>query len=306
MTLTRSQDLGESSAKGVKVVLVSLVLNVFLAIIKIASGIFGNSYALVADGIESMTDVLSTTIVWGGLKIAAIPPDANHPYGHGKAEPLAATVVALALVGAAVVIAIQSIKEILTPHHAPASFTLIVLLAVILTKELLFRFAFKIGEAIQSTAVKVDAWHQRSDAITSTAAFVGITVALIGGEGYESADDWAALAACLVIGYNGLRLLRYAIAEIMDAAPNPEVEQQIRRKAQAVNGVIDVEKCRVRKSGLGFFVDIHVIVAGDISVRKGHEISHVVKDRLCNSGLQIIDVIVHFEPADIVESIEDQ
>jgi len=306
VTLTRSQDLGESSAKGVKVVLVSLVLNVFLAIIKIASGIFGNSYALVADGIESMTDVLSTTIVWGGLKIAAIPPDANHPYGHGKAEPLAATVVALALVGAAVVIAIQSIKEILTPHHAPAPFTLIVLLAVILTKELLFRFAFKIGEAIQSTAVKVDAWHQRSDAITSTAAFVGITVALIGGEGYESADDWAALAACLVIGYNGLRLLRYAIAEIMDAAPNPEVEQQIRRKAQAVNGVIDVEKCRVRKSGLGFFVDIHVIVAGDISVRKGHEISHVVKDRLCNSGLQIIDVIVHFEPADIVESIEDQ
>ncbi len=255
------------------------------------------SYALIADGIESTLDIFSTTVVWGGLKVAARPPDKDHPFGHGKAEPLAALVVAMTLLATAIGLAIQSVREILTPHHAPAPFTLFVLLGVIATKEILFRFNFKIGEDIHSTAVQGDAWHQRSDAITSAAAFVGISIALLAGEGYESSDDWAALLACGVIGWNGWRLLRAAIAEVMDAAPPPELPAKIRAVAKELPEVVDVEKCRVRKSGLTYFVDIHVMVDGEISVTVGHDIAHRVKHRLLTSSLNVSDVTVHIEPA---------
>src|SRR5512139_623910 len=202
---------------------VGMAVNIVLAIVKIVTGVVGNSYALVADGIESTTDIVSSLVVWTGLKISSLPPDEDHPYGHGKAESMAGIVVALALLAAAVFIAIQSLREIITPHHAPAWFTLLVLALVIGTKETLYRFVFRVGDELTSTAVKGDAWHHRSDAITSTAAFIGISIALIGGNGYESADDWAALLACGVIVFNGYRIFYSALGEIMDAAlPNPQ------------------------------------------------------------------------------------
>lgn len=289
--------VAQQARQGMRAVIWGVLANTVLALLKVISGVIGNSYALIADGIESTLDVFSTTVVWGGLKIAARPPDKNHPFGHGKAEPLAALVAALALMGTALGLAIQSVREILTPHHAPAPFTLFVLLGVIVTKEFLFRFVFQAGEIIHSMAVKSDAWHHRSDAITSAAAFVGIAIALLAGPGYESADDWAALLACGVIGWNGWRLLRAAIAEVMDAAPPPELETGIRAAAKTLPGVIDVEKCRVRKSGLVYFVELHVVVNGGISVARGHEIAHSVKDRLLAAGLKISDVSVHIEPA---------
>jgi cation diffusion facilitator family transporter len=187
---------------------IGMAVNVLLAIIKIVTGIVGNSYALIADGIESTTDIISSLIVWTGLKISSLPADEDHPYGHGKAEPMAGMVVALALLGAAIFIAIQSVREIITPHYAPAWFTLLVLALVIGTKEALYRFVFKVGKELTSTAVKGDAWHHRSDAITSAAVFIGISIALIGGKGYESADDWAALLACSIILFNGYRIFR--------------------------------------------------------------------------------------------------
>jgi len=255
---------------------------------------------LIADAMESTLDIVSSLVVWGGLKIASAPPDANHPYGHGKAEPLAAAVVALALIVAAIRIAIQSIREILVPHHAPASFTLGVLAGVIVTKELLFRFLFKIGGDVKSTAVKSDAWHHRSDAITSAAVFIGISIALIGGAGYESADDWAALFACGIIGFNGCRLFHPAIAEVMDAAPPDDVETQIRNVAGTVESVVSMEKCYVRKMGFEFFVDLHVTVDGGLSVRRGHEIAHNVKKAVRLANPRILDVLVHVEPAEEV------
>ena len=206
-------------------------------------------------------------------------------------------VVALALLAAAVFIAVQSVREIITPHHAPAWFTLLVLALVIGTKETLYRFVFKVGDELTSTAVKGDAWHHRSDAITSAAAFVGISIALIGGKGYESADDWAALLACAVILFNGYRIFRAALGEIMDAAvPNP-LQNEIRELASSVPGVVRIEKCRTRKSGLGLFVEIHVEVDGDLTVRRGHEIAHEVSDHLKSSSLSIQHVVVHVEPA---------
>ena len=276
---------------------IGMAVNIVLAIVKIVTGIVGNSYALIADGIESTTDIVSSLVVWTGLKISSLPPDDDHPYGHGKAESMAGIVVALALLAAAVFIAVQSLREIVTPHHAPAWYTLLVLALVIGTKETLYRFVFKVGDELTSTAVKGDAWHHRSDAITSAAAFVGISIALIGGKGYESADDWAALLACAVILFNGYRIFRAALGEIMDAAvPNP-IQKEIRERSSSVPGVVRVEKCRIRKSGLGLFVEIHVEVDGDLTVRRGHEIAHDVSNDLKASALSVQDVTVHVEPA---------
>lgn len=271
--------------------------NMFLAAVKITAGLIGNSYALIADGIESTTDVFSSLVTWTGVRIAAIPADDDHPYGHGKAESIAGAIVAAALIGAAVLMVFQSVREIITPHHAPAWFTLPVLVGVVAIKETLYRLASNTGKVLGSTAMKCDAWHHRSDAITSAAAFVGIGVALAGGPGYESADDWAALAACAIIAFNGYRLLRTALDEIMDAAVSSHVHKQICDVSHGVAGVVRIEKCRIRKSGFGLLVDIHVEVDGDISVKAGHRIAHEVSDRLKASSLRVKDVLVHIEPA---------
>lgn len=276
---------------------IALAVNIVLAILKIATGILGNSYALVADGIESTTDIVSSLVVWTGLRISALPADDDHPYGHGKAESIAGVLVALALLAAAAFIAFQSVREILTPHHAPEWYTLVVLALVILVKETLFRFVLRVGQELSSTALHGDAWHHRSDALTSAAAFLGITVALVGGPGFESADDWAALLGCTVIAFNGIRLFRTALGEIMDAAVPDPLQQQIRAAAANAPGVVAIEKCRIRKSGLGLLVEIHVEVNGDLTVRRGHEIGHEVGDRLKATPLSVQHVMVHIEPA---------
>ncbi|MHC4673918.1 MAG: cation diffusion facilitator family transporter [Planctomycetota bacterium] len=281
-----------------RITLIAVVVNILLAAVKGIAGIVGNSYALIADAVESTMDIISSLVVWSGLRIASVPPDKEHPYGHGKAEPLAAIVVALALVGAGIGIAIQSIREIAHPSLAPAPFTLFILVGVIITKETLFRSVFKVGEDIDSTAVKTDAWHHRCDVLTSISVFIGISVALIGGEGYESADDWAALFISGIIALNGYRLIRPAVAEVMDAAPPADMEADIRQVASAVEGAIELHKCFIRKTGLHYYVDIHVKVDGSLPVRRGHEIAHQVKEALRASNPKISDVLVHVEPAD--------
>ena len=280
---------------------IGIFANACLAAIKGVAGFLGNSYALIADAIESASDVFSSIIVLSGLKIASKPRDANHPYGHGKAEPIAAVLVGLALIGAAITIVLQSVKEIITPHHAPEPYTLIVLTLVVIVKESLYRFVFNVGREVQSTAVMVDAWHHRSDAMTSAAAFIGITIALIGGEGWESADDIAALFASAIIAYNAYRMLKPAINEIMDTAPPPQIENNIRKVASSIDGVVGLDKCYVRKMGFEFYVDLHVIVSGVINVRKGHEIGHIVKDAILSSNPRISDVLIHIEPEDVLK-----
>jgi len=287
--------------KGLRSTIVSILANALLALIKGTAGVLGNSYALIADAIESTTDIASSLIVWGGLKISGIPPDIDHPYGHGKAEPLAATVVSLFLFAVAIGIAIQSVREIAVPHHAPAPFTLVVLLVVVATKEALFRFVFNVGKRIESTAVKSDAWHHRSDALTSGCAAIGISIALIGGAGYESADKWAALFASFVIAFNAFRILRPAVNEMMDAAPASAVERAVRETARHLDGVVGLEKCRIRKMGLWYYVDLHVTVEGHITVRAGHTIAREVKAKILEAHANIADVLVHIEPSDLLE-----
>jgi cation diffusion facilitator family transporter len=288
--------IAESAARGMKATLVGILISALLAAIKIISGIAGYSYALIADGVESMLDIMSALVVLGTLRISTIPPNERYPFGYGKAEPIGAIVVACGLLIAAVGIAIQSVREIYTPHHIPAAWTLGVLIVVVIAKELMFRFLSRTGAEIESSVIQTDAWHHRSDALTSAAAFVGISIALIGGEGYEMADDTAALFACLIIARNGYKLLRNALRDVMDAAPPSHYEDRIREIVRDVEGVEDVDKCLVRKSGLGYFVDIHIEVDGRIPVRDGHEISHRVKDALIASELAILDASLHVEP----------
>jgi cation diffusion facilitator family transporter len=292
-----SNDLASNMQTGARAALVGMLVNVVFAAAKIRAGLFGNSYVLIADGIESALDIAGSVVIWGGLKFASRPPDETHPYGHGKAEPLAAGIVAAGVLLASIGLAIQSVREIFTPHHGPAPFTLIVLVLVIVVKEFLYRAVMRVGKNVESTAVQTDAWHHRADALTSVAAFVGISVALIGGEKWYSADDWAALFACGVIAFNGWRLLFPALHEMLDTAPRGEIVATIQRAAGAVPGVIEVEKCLVRKMGLSFYVDLHVGVDGGISVREGHEIAHRVKDAIKQTEARIADVLVHIEPA---------
>jgi cation diffusion facilitator family transporter len=275
----------------------AIAINLMLALIKISTGVLGNSYALIADGIESTADIFSSLIVWTGLQFSSKPPDDDHPYGHGKAESLAGMAVSLFLIAAAIFIAVQSIQEIRTPHHSPAWYTLVVLGLIIATKEMLYRRMHSVGDKLNSSSLRSDAWHHRSDALTSLAAFVGIGIALIGGEGFEPADDWAALVASGAILFNGVRLLLPALNEVMDAAVPEHVARQIIETAGCVEGVVAIEKCRIRKSGLGYLMDIHVEVDGDLSIHEGHYIGHRVKDCLMQSSLPIVDVVVHVEPA---------
>ncbi len=295
-----SQAASSNLQSGARVALLGMAINIALAVVKIAAGILGNAYALIADGIESALDIGGSAVIWGGLKFAARPPDETHPYGHGKAEPIAAAVVAVGVIAAALGLAIESVREIFTPHHVPAPWTLAVLIAVVVVKELLYRSVIRIGRDVESTAVQTDAWHHRSDALTSIMAFIGISIALIGGEGWEPADDWAALLACGLIAFNGYRLLSPALHEIMDTAPRGDLNEKIRAAAAHVPGVIEIEKSLVRKMGLHFYVDLHLRVDGDISVTQGHDIAHYVKTAIRATEPRIADVLVHVEPAKAV------
>jgi cation diffusion facilitator family transporter len=289
---------GKGYGQGAQLALLGVVVNFALAVVKVTAGVLGHCYALIADGIESTLDIFGSLLIWFGLKVAAEPPDETHPYGHGKAEPVASVAVSLIVIAAAFGLAVQSIHEIITPHHAPAPFTLVVLILVILVKETLFRKVAHAADHLGSTAVKTDAWHHRSDAITSAGAFLGISIALIGGQGWEPADDWAALFTCGIIAYNGWRLLVPAVQEIMDTAPPKELADEVRRAAVAVAGVEDVETCHVRKMGLDLYVDLHIGVKAELTVREGHRIAHAVKDAIRASNPAIADVLVHIEPSE--------
>jgi cation diffusion facilitator family transporter len=286
------------ASKGRKSTIIGACLNALLAVGKITGGILGHSFALVADGIESSADILSSLVVYIGLNYAVKPRDNNHPYGHGKAEPIAALAVGLALVGAAIAIAIQSVREIVTPHALPAPFTLIILAGVLVVKEILFHYVVRVGKEINSIAVQTDAWHHRSDAITSALAFVGISIALIGGTGWESADDWAALVASFIILYSAFSQIRSALAELSDVAPPTTIQDEVKAVAKLVPGVEDLDKCFVRKMGLEFYVDLHVIVDGKLSVREGHGIAHEVKSAILSTYPRITEVLVHVEPTE--------
>ncbi len=284
------------SAAAIRTTKLGILLSIALLVVKALAGYFGHSYALIADATETGTDIVSSVLLWAGLKYSLKPADDDHPYGHGKAEPLAAILISLFLIGAAVWIAYHSIYYIRTPHPLPQAFTLWVLAAVILVKEGMFRYVHEVGRTIKSQAVMADAYHHRSDAITSVAAFIGIVIARLCGQGYEGADDWAALLAAGFIVYNALRILKRSMSEVMDGAPPQDLLEEIKSTAIDVEGVEEVEKCYVRKMGFDYFVDMHIHVSGELTVTQGHHIAHEVKSMLIERNKRIKNAIIHVEP----------
>jgi len=272
--------------------------NVVLAAIKFLAGIFGNSYALIADGIESVVDVFSSILVLFGLKYAARPADENHPYGHGKAEPLITFLVVGFLIVSAATISWQAYLHIITPHKLPKPFTLIVLAVIIIWKELSFQLVMSRSKKLNSSSLKAEAWHHRSDAITSIAAFIGISIALFGGKGYEVADDYAALIAAIFILYNCYRIFRPALGEVMDENNFEEMTESIREIATTVPGIKGTEKCYIRKAGMIYHVDLHALVSGELTVTAGHAISHRLKDKLRKLMPELGNILIHIEPVE--------
>ncbi|MBO3098389.1 cation diffusion facilitator family transporter [Gelidibacter pelagius] len=280
----------------IRTVYFSIIGNTCLAIIKGLAGFFGNSHALIADAIESTTDIFASFLVLLGFKYAKRPADKNHPYGHGKIEPLITFAVVAFLVISATIIAYTSIQNIQTPHETPKGWTLIVLALIIIWKETSFQIVVRKSKQTNSSSLKADAWHHRSDAITSVMAFIGISIAIIFGEGYENADDWAALFASGFILYNSYLIFRPALGEIMDEQLYDDLIVEIRARSIEVPGVLGTEKCMVRKSGMKFHVDLHAIVDGEITVKLGHEISHELKDYLQEKIPNLAEVLIHIEP----------
>jgi cation diffusion facilitator family transporter len=284
------------AAQAIKAARTGLLVNIVLVVVKLLAGIAGHSYALVADAVESSIDIFSSLIVWGGLRITARPADEDYPYGYGKAEALAAAMVSLMLLGAALGIAVAAVGEVMTPHHMPAPFTLAVIAAVIPVKEILYRRVLRVGSETGSTAVKADAWHHRSDAITSSAALIGIGVALWGGPGWESADAWAALLAASVIAVNGILVLRPAVHDLMDRMPERPVLEQIAAIADGVEGVRATEKLRARKVGMEYFVDLHVQADETMPLLEAHILSGKVKGAIRAAIPDVAGVLIHMEP----------
>ncbi|MFY8214122.1 MAG: cation diffusion facilitator family transporter [Flavobacterium sp.] len=274
----------------------SIISNTALALVKGVAGYFGNSYALIADAIESTTDIFASFLVLFGIHYSNKPADENHPYGHGRAEPLITFLVVGFLITSATIIAYESILNIGTPHALPKSWTLLFLGAIILWKEFSFRKVMQRAKQTNSSALKADAWHHRSDAITSVAAFVGISIALVMGKGYESADDWAALFAAGFIFYNSYLIFRPALGEIMDEHVYDDVIEQIREVALAVPGIVGTEKCFIRKAGMKYHVDLHAVVDGNLTVKEGHDLAHKLKDTLRADLPNLGHVLIHIEP----------
>lgn len=282
--------------KAIQATYLSIFGNLILAIAKGITGVFGNSYALVADAIESLTDVFSSALVLFGIKYSTRPADSNHPYGHGRAETLVTFLVVGFLLISASFIAYESIANIQTPHETPENYTLIVLAVIIVTKEIFYRIVSKKGKELNSSSLKADAWHHRSDAVTSLMAFIGISIAILMGPGYETADDWAALFASFFIVYNAYLIFRPALGEILDEHLYDDMINEIRRISEQVEGVEGTEKCFVRKTGMTYLVDLHLLVNGDLSVTEGHEISHAAKDKLMEEMPELANILIHIEP----------
>ncbi len=288
----------ENEKTAIRTTYFSIIGNTLLALIKGTAGLFGNSFALIADAIESTTDIFASFLVLVGFKYAKRPADENHPYGHGKIEPLITFAIVTFLVVSATIIAYESIHNLQTPHESPEPWTLIVLAVIIAWKELSFQIVIRKSKQTNSTSLKADAWHHRSDAITSVMAFLGISISVIFGEGYEAADDWAALFAAGFILYNSYRIVRPALGEVMDEQLYDDLIVKIRKKSLEVEGVKATEKCYIRKAGMRFHVDLHATVDSEISVKAGHAISHDLKDHLQKELPNLGQVLIHIEPDD--------
>jgi cation diffusion facilitator family transporter len=288
----RSLRRGQGSA------LRGILLNGALGGAKFVAGLLGHSYAMVADACESFGDVAGSCVTLYGLRLAAEPADKRHPSGHGRAETLASMVTALALVTIGSLIFWHAMGSLGEPRPSPAPWTLLILLPVIVAKERMFHFIYARGKESGSPALVAEAWHQRSDVVTSIAALTGIVVAWIGGPAWSHADSWAAMLASVWVVGTGLWLLGPTLHELMEGSVDPALLDYIHDTSLACPGILGIDKVWVRKLGMRLMIDMHIEVDPDLSVQEGHRLAHEVKDKLQSELPQVRDVMVHVEPFD--------
>lgn len=275
---------------------IGLIANALLATGKLVAGIVGQSFALVADAVESLTDVAGSAIVWLAMRYGDKPADVEHPFGHGKVEALAGLALSLLVLSAGVGIAVEAVDQIANPQSSPAAWTLLVLVGVVVIKELLARAADRAAHvAGGSSAGSADAGHHRADAITSGFAFVGIAVAVIGGPDLARADDVGALLAALVILWNGVRMAREPWDEILDR-DCPGIASEASRIALTVPEVLAIEQCHARRSGRGYRLVMHAEVDPEMTVDASHRVTGKVKAVIRSVRPEVMTVLVHVEP----------
>ncbi len=276
--------------------LLGLVVNLLLGIIKLAGGVIGNSFALIADAVNSIGDVVTTIVVLFALRVAQRPADAEHPYGHTRAEGIAASNVALLVILSACFVGWESVQRITVQHEIPPVWTLWIAGCNILIKESLYQYKVRIGKRTGSAALIANAWDHRSDALCALAVLIGLGTIRIGGTQFIWADEVASLIVVAVIVWSGIQLFRSSASELMDVQADSEFVGRVRAAAIEVAGVEEIETLWVRKSGLEFFADIHLEVDQHLTVAEGHRIGHQVKDRLLDRFPNLRDVLVHLEP----------
>ncbi len=280
-----------------RVVRAGIIANAGLSLAKGAAGVIGNSFALVADAAESLGDIFGSLVVWSGLRVAEQDADSEHPYGHGKAEPIAAAVVGLMLLLAGIGIVVQAVRGILTPNDQPAAWTLLVLLVVVVVKEGIFRRVLQVAAETDSHVMHADARHHRSDAISSLAAFIGVGAAILGGPGWRWADEGAAIIAGVIIVLNGISIVRPALHDLMDGALDAALLRRVREVAERVAGVHSTEKLLARRVGSRIWIDLHVHADGAMSLHDAHELGHEVTRAIQRELPLVENVLVHMEPS---------
>lgn len=276
--------------------LVGLFVNLALGIAKLLGGIFGHSFALISDSVNSLGDVFATCVVLAAVRIAQLPADREHPYGHSRAEAVAATNVAVTIIMSALWIGWEAISRFGEEGEPPHVWTLWISAANVVIKEFLYRYSVRLGERTGSQAMIANAWDHRSDAFCALAVLLGLATVRWAGPEFGWADEVAALIVVAAILWTAVALFRSSANELLDVQAAPELVNEIRQLAAGVPGVLDVEKLRVRKSGLEYFVDIHIEVDPQMSVADGHRVGHAVKDRLKGAKETLRDVLVHLEP----------
>ncbi len=280
----------------IRATLLGLAANLTLGIVKFVGGVLGESFALISDAINSLGDSLISIVVLFAMWFAQKPADREHPYGHTRAEAIAASNVALLIIASAVVVGWEAIRRTGIPHDVPPIWTLWIAGANVLIKESLYRYKVRVGKRTGSIAILANAWDHRSDALCSLAVLIGLGVIRLGGPNYIWADEVAALIVVVVILSSGTKLFRKSASELMDLQADDQFVQEIRRAAEEVDSVKAVETLRVRKSGLEYLADIHIEVDARTTVEEGHRIGHCVKGQLMEKFAMLRDVLVHLEP----------
>jgi cation diffusion facilitator family transporter len=280
-----------------RVTLWGLAVNIMLSALKFTVGIMGGSQAIVADAIHSLSDTTTDLAVLFGVRFWTAPADDHHPYGHWRIETIITTCIGISLATVAIGISYNAITTLHTRGStSPHLIALIGAIASIISKEILYRWTLKVGRATRSPAVIANAWHHRTDALSSIPAALAVLLARISPD-WAFADHIGAIVVSGFVLHAAWGITRRATADLLDKAAPPSVKQEIEAVALRISGVETVHKIRTRAMGPGIYLDLHVLVNGDLTVREGHDISETVRQALLKDGPAILDVVVHLEPA---------